>query len=152
MYEKNFHSATTGNERSLIISATGEGNVILAIQADVSRGIQLDQATMPAIMLALAEAAGVKPVDHTVTGLGKPNWLEGIAHGLKLHIEHEAKRTAEAREQAELEAEALKLWLACRAVSNKYQTEDIKFSDLDATEQAEWLAVARKAREMSAEK
>ncbi|MGP5523976.1 hypothetical protein ACTXM3_11880 [Glutamicibacter arilaitensis] len=125
------------------------GPLIVASDGPGARAVRYTPDESAKFALAIHEAAGYTEEDRDDSGL---THFAIAMLNLRMGIENQERITAEAKGQAELEAEALKLWLACRAVSNKYQTEDIKFSDLDAIEQAEWLAVARRAREIGAEK
>lgn len=96
----------------------------------------------PAIALAILEAAGFVGDETMFTGLAVAN--------LRDHIEEQERVTAVAKEQAELEAEAVRLANAGREASVEYERESVlNFHDLDTEF---WLAVARKAREMRAEK
>lgn len=117
-----------------------------------SRAGQIRQASTfapsdaPALALAILEAAGFEDSSSGghITGAR-------IAVGdLKRHVKMHERITAEAKEQAELEAEALELF----KVSGAYGSDRLflKFSHLDDNIQKAWLAVARKAREMRAEK
>lgn len=72
------------------------------------QGITLSREDAASIMMAIAEAAGVEP-KNGVSLYGTPGHLRAIAFELSEYDKHLAKRTAEAREQAELEAEALEL-------------------------------------------
>lgn len=90
----------------------------------------------PALALAVLEAAGVAESSDA-----------GVAAGyLRSHIAEQERTTAEAKEQAELEAEALELrneFTGRTATEWAYPTTTAKEG---------WIAVARKAREMRAEK
>lgn len=149
-------SNTSGNRDIRVIDSSERGFIIRAIDHAGARSVAVtfNNDTAPALALAILEAAGVEPVNHSVTGLGKPNWLEGIAHSLKLHIEHEAKATAEAEAQAKLEAEALEFLNVYRSISGG---EPLKEWRQAGGVQEHCLAIARhartrRAREMRAEK
>ena len=149
---KTFKSAFEDSSYRLqVCKYTGDEHVTLWIlgRGSDSAIIAIDPSDAPALALAILEAAGVEPVDHKVTGLGKPNWLEGIAHGLKLHIEHDAKRTAEAEAQAKLEAEALELLNVRRKFEGIEHVDAL--DDVPKATRNLWLAVARKARELNKE-
>ena len=93
--------------------------------------------------LAVLEAAGVEAVhrDYEFYDDGSPEHLEAVMYFLKQYIEARERATAEAKEQAELEAEALELFNAFN--------HDQKLSHISEAGYPErWLAVARKAREM----
>lgn len=105
-------------------------------------GIAFDSTTAPALALAILEAAGFDGDENMFTGLAVAN--------LRDHVEEQERITAEAEAQAKLEAEALKLLNASLASCDLGQIE--LFDALNPIEQQRWLAVARKAREMRAEK
>lgn len=97
-----------------------------------------DNTTAPALALAILEAAGT-PMNLDVS-LGK------ALYHLDAHVTLQDKATAEAKEQAELEAEALdlfNLWLA----GFNYEGYS-EWTGENAELKGVWLAVARKAREM----
>ncbi|MGP5023301.1 hypothetical protein ACTXIU_17170, partial [Glutamicibacter arilaitensis] len=146
MTSKTFKSEVSHGRLSISDTRNGLFTVAVRRSGESVDMIDLKTETAPALALAILEAAIPKGQISVSAAMADS------LHALRDEVKRIDERNAAVREQAELEAEALKLWLACRAVSNKYQTEDIKFSDLDAIEQAEWLAVARKAREIGAEK
>ena len=69
---------------------------------------------------------------------------------ITLYVKDQERITAEAKEQAELEAEALELrntyWSHASGVSAK-----TSLKDLTAVDQEIWVSMARKAREMAKE-
>jgi len=103
--------------------------------------ILLGASDAPALALAILEAAGAHKDSQ--------DFLGGAVEQLKFHIGEQDRATAEARERAELEAEALELFKASGAYgSDRFF---LKFSDLEETTQSAWLAVARRARELAKE-
>ncbi|MGH3651576.1 hypothetical protein [Glutamicibacter sp.] len=92
--------------------------------------------------LAILEAAGFVGDENMFTGLAVAN--------LRDHIEEQEHITAEAKEQAELEAEALEFYNVGASTVGIEGSE--VFYDLRLNDQKVFLAVARKAREMRAEK
>lgn len=104
--------------------------------------ILLAASDAPALSLAILEAAGAHKDSQ--------DFLGGAVEQLKFHIGEQERITAEARERAELEAEALMLAnSAVLAVGNPPYPSIEHMSD---TSLRKWLAVARRAREMRAEK
>jgi|GEM_PF-3016199 len=108
----------------------------------------------PVLALAILEAARVekKLRRRFEFKLGSPGHLEAIAYELDLYIRAEIERAdeAKARELAELEAEALELMnvrLGAAGSTKRLTKETVAPIALKA-----WLAVARRAREMRAEK
>lgn len=106
-----------------------------------STSIAIADKDSPALALAILEASGVESPYYN---------LGDAVSNLRQHVEREAKHLAEAKEQAELEAEALELFKA----SGTYGSDRLflKFNHLDDHIQKAWLAVARKAREIGAKK
>ena len=96
-------------------------------------GIAFDSTTAPALALAILEAAGVEESSDA-----------GVAAGyLRSHMTELERATAEAEAQAKLEAEALELYKTywsgnVTGFSNEPNRDD-------------WLAVARRAREINKE-
>ncbi|MGP9727929.1 hypothetical protein [Glutamicibacter sp. AOP3-A1-12] len=138
MTTKTFKSATRPEERRIKVSTSDKKNLHLTITGDANAGIQLAPSDAPALALAILEAAGLPDVDD--------DWLGEAVMGLRRHIQIRDKRAAEAKDQAELEAEALELFKA----SGTYGSDRIflQFSHLDDHIQKAWLAVASRAREL----
>lgn len=106
-------------------------------------GIAFDSTTAPALALAILEAAG-----HG--GASDSSCLMQAFDLIELHVKEQERVTAEAEAQAKLEAEALALENArCEALQVSGFNS---FDDLPAHKQMTGLAVARRAREMRAEK
>ena len=78
------------------------------------------------------------------------DWLGEAVNGLRKHIQIRDKRTAEAKAQAELEAEAFNLYRAYMAVHEPMNAIGDWQMLAEGTKE-DWLAVARKAREMAKE-
>ena len=103
------------------------------------KSFMFDNTTAPALCLAILEAAG-----H-VCDACSDNDADVAMEWLHSEIARQAKQSAEAKAQAELESEALELLNASRE-SNRRPTVET-FEGFESTKQS-WLAVARKAREM----
>ena len=99
----------------------------------------------PALALAILEAGGFVGDENMFTGLAVAN--------LRDHVEEQERATAEAEAQAELEAEALGLLNAYlhSADTRLYATWE-EVVEVSKRMAEDWLAVARKAREIGAEK
>ena len=142
---KTFKSAHNNGTEVFVgggITATNYQLVILDIGATIGKaGIYLPASEAPALALAILEAAG-----HG--GSSESSRLMQAFDLIELHVKEQERITAEAREQAELEAEALELLNASRE-SNRRPTLET-FDGFESTKQS-WLAVARKAREMAKE-
>lgn len=98
------------------------------------------------IALATLESAGY-------TDSSKGGIIDKVSNAmflLKEHVKKQERSTAEARERAELEAEALELVNAHREATGNPLAESLDGLLYNAKET--WLAVARRAREMRAEK
>lgn len=153
MSSKIFKSAVSEGRLSIAEAPNRRFTVGIRRNGVATDMVDLAPSDAPALALAILEAAGVETVNHTVRGLGNPDWLEGIAHSLQLHIEHEAKLTAaakaEAEEMAKLEAEALDLYNArILFLGGEALTS---FEKLNQDSKGMWLAVARRAREINKE-
>lgn len=108
-------------------------------------GIAIALSDAPALALAILEAAGVK--DTSTGGLITHDRV--AVTNLKIHIEKQAKRTTEAKERAELEAEALELVNA--AVIECGNPPYPSVERMGEKVLRRWLAVARRARELAKE-
>lgn len=111
------------------------------------KSFMFDNTTAPALALAILEAAGYDDMadDANLADVHAFNAM----HKLQESVDTQERATAEAKEQAELEAEALELFNASRVVRGLVL---IEWVSVTKSERDEWLAVARKAREMRAEK
>ena len=101
---------------------------------------QIAPSDAPALALAILEAAGIDDADSGNTSCAVAD--------LRTYVAMVERITAEAKEQAELEAEAFELrraYLEGRAGFDSW-------NELTDAERDHWLAVARKAREMRTEK
>lgn len=140
MTSKTFKSHS---ELAKTISVTrSQGRVLVEIEDPKHLiAINVSDTDAPALALAILEAAGVKPVGYpgnsTIT-------LGSVVGDLALVIAEQERATAEARERAELEAEALEL-------RNEYFDKECAWSDINDVGQALWLRMARKARELAKE-
>lgn len=106
-------------------------------------GIAFDSTTAPALALAILESAGW-PNEHLVT--------TEILRRLREFDKHLKAIETEAMERAKLEAEALELFNA-GDVEGEFQSGPYdSFAQIHDYAKPKWLAVARKAREMRAEK
>ncbi|MGO4298279.1 hypothetical protein [Glutamicibacter sp. MCAF14] len=141
MSTKTFHD----DDRKLEVQEN-EGQINLYIEGEINElGINLAPSDAPALALAILEAAGHRPVAYDPERLAGDDLLAYIAHRLAVHVGDEAKRTAKAKDKAELEAEALELYKAAYPVHADWDWKSVANTD-------KWLAVARRAREMKAEK
>lgn len=102
-------------------------------------GIAFDSTTAPALALAILEAAGYSGADHNSFGMA--------VHQLNIGLIEQERDTAEAEAKAKLEAEALELFKTLMGVKGY---ENFTWSEVASKD--EWLAVARRAREMRPEK
>lgn len=108
---------------------------------------QIAPSDAPALCLAILEAAGYDDMadDANLADVHAFNAM----HKLQESVDTQERATAEAREQSELEAEALELAnSAVLVVGNPPYPSIGHMSD---TSLRKWLAVARKAREMAKE-
>lgn len=140
---KTFTSAWPNHPRRINVRETEDGvNVSIADPLwDSKRGITLAPSDAPALCLAILEAAG-----H-VRDACSDNDADVAMEWLHSAIARQAKQSAEAKEQAELEAEALDFLNVSREAKHLGPLDNFDEHTKDA-----WLAVARRAREMRAEK
>ena len=103
----------------------------------------IDNTEAPALALAILEAAGWPEDDPRSATKQIMMWLGDVVRTVE-------RITAEAEAQAKLEAEALDFYnTGCEVVGIKASAA---FGDLKLNDKSVFLAVARKAREMRAEK
>ena len=108
--------------------------------------IDLPSSNAPALALAILEAAGYTEAEYVDEW---PN-VNRAVFSLRLGIEEQEREASRAKEQAELEAEALELYNA--RISFLGGEALTSFEKLNQDNKDMWLAVARKAREMRTEK
>lgn len=141
MINKTFNSHSTDG-RALEVGRNGERPWLNIREFDLENTMfMLAPSDAPALALAVLEAAGVTETDSP--------YMQEAADNLRAYILIEEKVTAEARELAELEAEAEALYRVY------FETAEMDYKNWEKLEQRVkdyWLAVARRAREMRAEK
>lgn len=140
----------------LIITKGSNGNINFIINHELrgSTKATLEKSAGADAALAILEVAGVEPSSPHYGLNDSPEWnLRWASHYLGQSIELTNAHAAEAEAQAELEAEALELCneYVRSADAKPYDSweEIVRVSKRMAEN---WLAVARKAREMRAEK
>ena len=139
---KTFKTAHADNKVLKVDNLFGNPRLLIKEFDGDTRGFAFAPTDAPALTLAILEAAGFDDVDSGNTSCAVAN--------LRTFIARQERITAEAKEQAELEAEALELvnaWMdSCGA--GKYPS----WGHVETGRRKQGLAVARKAREMRAEK
>ncbi|MEU5838530.1 hypothetical protein ABZ820_33350 [Streptomyces diacarni] len=126
---------------SITVMSDSRGPLIVVSDGPGARAVRYTPDKSAKFALAILEAAGVE----------SPYFNLGDAvDNLRQHVEREAKRTAEAKAQAELEAEALEMFNEYRVATQL--TPIVSWDEAHPLAQEQWLAVARKSREMRAEK
>lgn len=136
---KTFKSVKSTLELTVVRTNEDLVRIITQLPDETGRAIDLAPSDAPALALAILEVAGI--AESSDAGVA--------AEYLRAHMAEQERATAEAKEQAELEAEALKLFNAWRKSCNLMIVEDW---DIVPSFRSEWLAVARKAREIGAKK
>lgn len=126
---------------SITVMSDSRGPLIVASDGPGARAVRYTPDESAKFALAILEAAGV---ESPYFNLGE------AVDNLRQHVEREANHAAEAKEQAELEAEALELANSAVLVVGNPPYPSIRH--MGDTSLRKWLAVARKAREMRAEK
>ena len=110
-------------------------------------GIAFDSTTAPALMQAIGEC--LPPIPDTVRDGSYEAFMTVALEYLGKAVRALEAETAEAEDQAKLEAEALELFNQYRVAT---KLEPISsWDEAHPLAQEQWLAVARKAREMRAE-
>lgn len=153
MTSNTFKSAPVEN-RTLLVE---DGNDLVCLQIEDFKyrntlGIALRSDTAPALALAILEAAWYAETDGN--SCFQDHFGKAMFY-LRLGTEQQERETAEAEAQAELEAEALELFNAWRKSFNLQVDDNLPLAedwDVAPSVKTMWLAVARKAREMRAEK
>lgn len=136
----------------IVVMSDSRGPIIVVNDVPGARACRYTSDQAAKLALAALEAAGYR--EERKRGWDVLNSAdENIAQAMRYlskGIEIQKRTTAEAKEQAELEAEAFEL----ATVYQGYGTwaKELSFSDLDKDAQKNWLAVARRAREMRTEK
>ena len=142
---KTFKNAHTVHGKMTVREDGGCVSVSVNMDSPSDTIIHISPSDAPALALAVLEAAGFEDSSSGghITGAR-------IAVGdLKRHVKMQERATAEAKEQAELEAEALEL-------CNEF-IEDMGYDRVDSwdgsvpSKKEAWLAVARRAREIAKE-
>lgn len=139
----------TGSNRELHIKRSNEDHVQIRqfdpeFHTHQAKTFFLDPSEAPALALAILEAAGVEATPNAgAIALGT------VVSDLQRLIAEQERATAEARELAELEAEALELLNVRRKFEGIEQADAL--DDMPKATRDIWLAVARRARELAKE-
>lgn len=145
MSTKKFMTAT-GTNRELQISRSNEDGVTIRLydpgfESHRAKTFFLNPSEAPALALAILEAA---LGDHDACSM---EFAEALS-GLRREVRRIEERDTAAKEQEELEAEALELFNAFATSFDRRK----KTSSVDTLKENDvynhWLAVARRAREM----
>lgn len=143
MSEVKFKGFAQDGERELIVDRLfTDPRLLIKAGDDDKLGIRIAPSDAPALCLAILEAAGAHKDSQ--------DFLGGAVEQLKFHIGEQARITAEARERAELEAEALELLNAEREEFSCTPVRDL--SEVPARDQRAAIAVARRAREIATDR
>lgn len=136
---KTFENTHTVHGKMTVREDGGCVSVSVNMDSPSDTIIHISPSDAPALALAILEAAGWPECEPTSV-------THTILSDLNRVVELQERVTAEAKEQAELEAEALVLFSASRL---SYET--VPSFDGYPNLKLSWLAVARKAREMAKE-
>lgn len=118
----------------------------IEVPGQVHMGITFDPASIPALALAELEAAGLTVAKGDVKQDSFEDVMIDASLHLKCAIRLQERATAEAREQAELEAEALDFMNAVRDATGARPLGG--FPAYASGIKAHYLIIARKAREL----
>ena len=149
MTSKIFRSAESDNRELEVDYIFGKPRLLVKDFDGGNKGFIANKSDAPAIALAVLEAAGVD-LNESWSGVepyGTPSHLGWIGGHLRAYVRQFANDQDKAREQAELEAEALELFQAS-CLNDETLPSFERYPDI----KLKWLAVARRAREMRAEK
>lgn len=142
---KTFKSAKSALELTVVRTNEDLVRIITQLPYETGRAIDLAPSDAPALMQAIVEC--LPPLPDFVRDGSHEAYMAVVVTYLDKAVRALEAETAEAKEQAELEAEALELYNTWREV-NAYEALS-SFSDgAPIGAMAEWLAVARRAREM----
>ncbi|GAA0200176.1 hypothetical protein [Glutamicibacter creatinolyticus] len=100
-------------------------------------GIVLERSVIPDV--ALAELHAAYPT------VNLPHEIEEAKNFLLRHMELVQREAEEAKDLADLEAEALGF---CNAWRSALMTDEIEWDDMNPNAQEQWIAVAKHSREM----
>lgn len=137
-----------GNTRKLHIESASRGFVLLKIEfGGHEEYFTVSNDIVPSISLALLESAGYDPSEESKGEAYA--CFANATHYIRSGLEIQEREATEAKEQSKMEAEALDYWKAFHNATNQGIADDVRWSDLMPETQTKWLAVARKAREVS---
>lgn len=149
MTSKTFKSVWNERTRLVHVMPVAEGVNIQVSDAvwNGQYGSTIAPSDAPALALAVLEAAGYEERQKgwDVRNSADENIAQAMRY-LSKGIEIQKRTTAEAKEQAELEAEAVELFNA------NHGTNRTDWDHADRSVISSWVRVARRAREMSNEK
>ena len=149
MTSKTFKSAEYDNRELEVDVLFGNPRLLVKDFDGDSKGFIFGKADAPALALAILEAAGVEARHHSAYENGTPEAMEHIAQALTDEIGIAEAAITEAKEQAELEAEALEFMNAVRDATG---ANPLTGFPADASGiKSHYLIIARKAREMAKE-
>lgn len=112
-------------------------------------GLTISHSDAPALALAILEAAGVEASFDPDATYGTAEQLGHIQDHLHEYVNAQERAAAEAREQAELEAEALELLNAFSLATGGVPIDSFEGRSMS---KPGWIDAARRAREMRNEK
>ena len=145
MTSKTFKSAVSEGRLSIKEAPCGLFTVGIRRGGVVTDVVDLAPSDAPALTLTILEKSGYG-------GTSVSPLLMQAFDLIKLYVKDQERITAEAKEQAELEAEALELRNTCWShASASGVSAKTSLKDLTAVYQEFWISMARKAREMAKE-
>ena len=144
MTSKTFKSAVSEGRLSIEEAPCGLFTVGIRRDGVVTDVVDLAPSDAPALTLTILEKSGYG-------GTSVSPLLMQAFDLIKLYVKDQERITAEAREQAELEAEAFNLYRAYMAVHAPMNAIG-DWQMLAERTKEKWLAVVRKSRELRAEK
>lgn len=134
-------TARPNTSTSITVMSDSRGPLIVASDGPGARAVRYTPEESAKFALAILEAAGV--TESSDAGVA--------AQYLRARMAEQEQATAEAKEQAELEAEAFNLYRAYMAVQSPMSIIG-DWQMLAEITKEKWLAVARKSREIGAGK
>lgn len=149
MSRKTFKSSVSNREVHVWKATCGSAIAVADDASTEGMSTQVAPSDAPALALAILEAAGVKPEhpEQAQVSFGSTGHLSQIVFELGRFVKAEAMHAEIAREQAVLETEALELMnvrFEAAGMSLRVTKETA-----NPTALAEWVTVARRAREIA---
>lgn len=145
MSTKTFKSANSDATKDLLVVLEVDEGVNIHTESPVGRrGVSIAPSDAPALALAILEAAGYKIAQRGDMDTVQIH-VDAAIYELGCAREAQERISAEARERAELEAEALDLFNTSQGISLTHWAPSTDRSVIST-----WVRIAKRARELAA--